>query len=247
MTEYIATPLVNGFPAQSSSHGAFGWSSLWLLSNRSRRVLIDTGPPQYIPLIRTRLAAMDLTPFDITDVLLTHLHWDHIANFTMFPNAQLWVGDRELDWAARQPAGSVHLSDLHVQEILRRSCDVGRIRADHDVLPGIHVIDTAGHTPGHLAFLTQTAEGAFTFAGDAVKNLRELVTGVADSTMDPRASRRSIDRLRSLLRGEGDLLVPGHDAGLAFDGQQVTRIDSAQARVTYILDQGSSDQERTIP
>ena len=36
--------------------------------------------------------------------LVTHMHWDHVANFTMFPNATTWVGERELAWAAEQPA-----------------------------------------------------------------------------------------------------------------------------------------------
>ncbi len=103
---YVARPLVEGFPGKSSSHGAFGWSSLWLLDDGVRRVLIDAGQPAYIPLIHAGLERLGLTTDDVTDVLLTHMHWDHVSNFPMFAHATTWVGEKELRWAADQPAGT---------------------------------------------------------------------------------------------------------------------------------------------
>jgi len=246
VTAYTAHSLVDGFPGKSSSHGSFGWSSLWLLTSGTRRVLIDTGPPQYIPLIHARLKQLGLSTSSITDVLLTHLHWDHVQNFTMYSDARVWVGERELAWGIRQPAGTPFVPDLHIQEIARRGDSIGRIHGHEEVLPGIHAVHYPGHTPGHLAFHVETTAGALIFAGDAVKNIHELTKGAADSTMDQDASHRTILSLRSLLRETGGVLVPGHDVGLRFDGRSIERTELQQARIGYFADGGRGEQDRSI-
>ncbi|MFK4728289.1 MBL fold metallo-hydrolase [Agromyces mediolanus] len=245
MSGYTATPLVEGFPGKSASHGAFGWSSLWLLDDGERRVLIDAGQPAYIPLIHEGLDRLGLTAADVTDVLITHLHWDHVANFTMFPNATTWVGEQELAWAAEQPAGTKFIPDLHVQELLRRREGVERMRPGQEVLPGIHALASPGHTPHHLAFFAERSDDRLVFAGDSVKNLHELTTLRADSSMDDEASTATIDRLRSLLADTSGVLVPGHDVGLALVDGAVERVRPQRAEIGYFAD-ASGEQDRSI-
>lgn len=243
---YTAHALVEGFPGKSSSHGAFGWSSLWLLDNGTRRVLIDAGQPAYVPLIHESLEHLGLTAADITDVLLTHMHWDHVANFTMFHNAVTWVGEQELAWAAEQPAGTKFIPDLHVQELLRRTERVERIREGQEVVPGIHAIGAPGHTPHHLAFFTDRAEQSLVFAGDSVKNIHELATANVDSTMDEDASVRTIDRLRSLMSDTSATLLPGHDVGLRLIDGEVLRLREQSAQISFFADALSPAQDRSI-
>lgn len=243
---YQLHSLVDGFPGKSSSHGAFGWSSLWLLQDDGRRVLVDAGPPAYIPLIHAGLAELGLTTSDITDVLVTHLHWDHVGNFTMYPNATTWVGEEELAWAATQPAGTPFVPDLHVQELRRRTEGVERMRDGQEVLPGITTIPSPGHTPGHLAFHVEAADRAHVFAGDAVKNVFELNTLQVDSTMDADASRASVDRLRSLMRDTDGLLVPGHDVALGLDGGDAVRVAPQSASVGFFADGVQGEADRSI-
>ena len=243
---YTAYPLVEGFPAKSSSHGAFGWSSLWLLDDGHRRVLVDAGQPAYIPLIHDGLARLGLAAADVTDVLLTHLHWDHVANFTMFPNATTWVGERELAWAAEQPAGTKFIPDLHVQELRRRREGVERIRAGAEIVPGIHAVASPGHTPHHLAFFTENTARPMLFAGDAVKNVYELTTLRADSSMDDGASTATIDRLRSLVKDTDGLLLPGHDVGLTLADGRPVRTHAPRATIGYFADGIGGEQDRSI-
>lgn len=246
MSTYAAQPLVHGFPGKSASHGAFGWSSLWLLQDGSRTVLIDAGQPAYIPLIQEGLKGLGLEAGDITDVLITHLHWDHVANFTMFPNATTWVGEQELAWAAQQPAGTAFIPDLHVQELVRRTEGVERMRADVEVLPGIHTIASPGHTPHHLAFFAEQAGDGMVFAGDSVKNVFELATARVDSTMDEQQSIATIDRLRSLMTDTGALLVPGHDVELTLADGGVQRIRPQHASIEFFADAARGAQDRSI-
>lgn len=243
---YELHSLVDGFPGKSSSHGAFGWSSLWLLHHGDRRVLIDAGPPAYIPLIHEGLAAHGLDTGDITDVVVTHLHWDHVGNFTMYPNATTWVGEEELAWAATQPAGTKFIPDLHIQELLRRREGVERMRDGQEFLPGVTAIASPGHTPGHLAFHVEAAERSHVFAGDAVKNVFELNTLIVDSTMDADASRASVDRLRSLVRDTSGVLVPGHDVALALDGSDAVRLAEQSSRIGFFADGVRGEVDRSI-
>lgn len=246
MNAYSAHPLVEGFPGKSSSHGAFGWSSMWLLDDGERRVLVDAGQPAYIPLIHDGLAKLGLTPDDVTDVLLTHMHWDHVANFTMFANATTWVGEKELAWAAEQPAGTKFIPDLHVQELLRRTDGVERMSAGQEILPGIHAIASPGHTPHHLAFFTERTAESMIFAGDSVKNIHELATLRADSSMDDEQSVKTIDRLRSLLTDTSGVLLPGHDVGLAVVDGDVRRVRPQHAAIGYFADATGGEQDRSI-
>lgn len=211
---YRVQPLVDGFPGRSMSHGGFGWSSVYLAESGERKVIVETGPPAYIPLLNERLARLGVAPEQITDVLLTHSHWDHLANILMFPNAKLWIGETELAWAADQGADVPFMSVLHVRKLLELGEAVGRVGDGDEVLPGISAVGTPGHTPGHLAFLVEGASGPVIFAGDSVKNVHELATRVVDSTMDSDASTRSITRLREMMSNLDATLVPGHDVPL---------------------------------
>lgn len=244
--QYTTHPLVEGFPGKSTTHGAFGWSSLWLLDDGERRVLIDAGQPAYIPLIHESLERLGLTTADITDVVLTHLHWDHVANFTMFRNAVTWVGERELAWAAEQPAGTKFIPDLHVQELMRRNERVERMNPGQEILPGIHVIAAPGHTPHHLAFFTERAARPLVFAGDSVKNIHELATARVDSTMNEDASARTIDRLRSLLTDTSATLLPGHDVGLELINGEAQRLREQRAQISFFADALSPEIDRSI-
>jgi glyoxylase-like metal-dependent hydrolase (beta-lactamase superfamily II) len=250
VTDFIATPLVTGFPAKSSSHGSFGWSSVWMLRSAERVVVMDTGGPAYVPVLHEQLAAHGLTVSDVTDLVLTHAHWDHCANFTLFDGARVWIGNEELAWARRQQPGTHFLSHLHVEELAaRHDRDDGRlvtVTDEDEIMLGIRALRVPGHTPGHLALRVTTADGALIFAGDSVKNIRELATTTADLTMDEAASRRSITRLRDLRRTDDALLVPGHDAPLRGDGTRFARTEPAGADVTFFATADSPGDDRSI-
>ncbi|MDE2572955.1 MAG: MBL fold metallo-hydrolase, partial [bacterium] len=81
--------LVQGYPGKAASHGALGWSSIALLEDQEHRVLVDCGSFGVRPLLLERLRACGLEPQHITDVLLTHAHWDHAVNWTLFPLARV--------------------------------------------------------------------------------------------------------------------------------------------------------------
>jgi glyoxylase-like metal-dependent hydrolase (beta-lactamase superfamily II) len=243
-SNYDAHVLVDGFPGRSSSHGSFGWSSVHLLVDGHRRVLVETGPPAYIPLITAGLARYGLSRTDVTDVLVTHAHWDHLGNIAMFPRARVWMGPDEIEWARRLPLDEPFISHPHLRELERRGIEPA-VDGD-EILPGVVAIGTPGHTPGHVAYVARTSEGPTIFAGDAVKNLYELATGDVDSTLDRQASSASVGRLREYLTDHGATLVPGHDVPLAMCNGTVVRMRPQRARITFVANAGSSGVDRSI-
>ncbi len=167
--------IVQGYPGKSVCHGALGWSTIALLRGHGKVVLIDVGSFGQRQPIQDRLQALGLAPADVTDVLLTHSHWDHSVNWVMFPAARIVIGAEELAWSLREPWGTTPVPELYVRE-LANSAQTCRIGAGENILPGISAHDAPGHTPGHLVFLVEGRSFDMIFAGDAAKNRAEILS-----------------------------------------------------------------------
>ncbi len=208
---------VQGYPGKSVCHGGLGWSTIALLRGHGRVALIDTGSFGQRNLILERLAANDLTPADITDVLLTHSHWDHSVNWVMFPNAKVHIDGSELAWSVSEPWGTTPVPELYVRE-LNISPQTVRIAAGSHPMPGLTAHAAPGHTPGHVFFVLEGAATDIIFTGDAAKNRAELLSRTADMTYDQDISRASIELIWEVWRKRpGTVLVPGHDIPMVLD------------------------------
>lgn len=215
---YAIEIAVQGYPGKSVCHGGLGWSTIALLRGHGRVALIDTGAFGQRNLIQARLAAHGLTPADVTDVLLTHSHWDHSVNWVMFPKAKVYIDGGELSWSLAEPWGTTPVPELYVRE-LDRSAQAVRIAPGAEVLPGITAHAAPGHTPGHLIFVLAGATRDVIFTGDAAKNRAEILSRTADMTYDQNISRRSIEAIWEIWRRRpGTILVPGHDVPMVLDG-----------------------------
>ena len=241
-TGYAIDILVTGYPGKSVCHGALGWSTIALLRGGGRVALIDVGSFAQRPLLQQKLKQAGVRREDVTDVVLTHSHWDHSVNWPMFPNARVAIGAGELDWALQEPAGGA-VPEFYVAE-LRRSPQLRLLREGDEVLPGLTAHDAPGHTPGCLVFLLAGRERDIVFSGDAAKNRAELLSLTADLTMDPAVSRRSIERIWELWRRRpGGVLVPGHDVPMLLDADGQPRyLDKREAAITSWF---GDDLERT--
>lgn len=214
---YQVDVLVQGYPGRSVCHGALGWSTVTLLRGGGRTILMDAGAFGVRKELAKQLRARSVEPAAVTDVVLSHAHYDHAVNFTLFPDATVWIGAEELAWAARQPPGFNPLPELYVRE-LASSDRVRRLAGGDEFLPGLKALASPGHTPGHLLFLLAGGPAPVLFTGDAAKNRAELLSGKVDSSEDFAASEATVRAIWSLWReAPGTLLVPGHDLGMRLD------------------------------
>ena len=225
--------VVQGYPGKSVCHGGLGWSTIALLRGHGRTALVDVGSFSQRSLIAARLGAHGLSPASVTDVLLTHSHWDHSINWVMFPNARIVVGAKELAWALKEPWGTSPVPELYVRE-LDRSAQTSLVNAGDEPLPGITVRDAPGHTPGHITFVLDGGARDVVFTGDAAKNRAELLSLTADMSYDQGISRSSMQAIWDAWRKKpGTILVPGHDVPMllqdgkpAYIGERAAAISS---------------------
>ncbi|AMV48351.1 MBL fold metallo-hydrolase [Paraburkholderia caribensis] len=214
---YQVDVLVQGYPGKAICHGGLGWSTIALLRGCNRTILVDVGAFGVRRELLKQLRAHGVEPEAVSDIVLTHAHYDHSVNFTLFPQARIWIGDDELTWAERQPPGFDPLPELYVRE-LANSPRVRRVAPDEVFIDGIRAIAAPGHTPGSLLFHVEVNEPPVLFTGDAAKNRVELLSHDVDATADREASRRTIDRILALWRATpGTILIPGHDLSMQLD------------------------------
>ncbi len=143
------------------------------------------------------LAELDMTPGDITLVINTHLHFDHCGQNAVFKHAAFHVQRTELNRARRQ---SPDLADWF--DFMGARFEL--LDGDTEVLPGLSVIATPGHTDGHQSVVVQTgAAEPDVLIGDAAYTPRQY-SGPDDQKLpDGQASDRpawqaSLGRIRSM-------------------------------------------------
>ncbi len=137
----------------------------------------------------TNLDIFEIAPEDVDFVILTHLHYDHIAGCTYvndqfettatFPNATYLFHKDEWDYALtqlnnRQPQrGAAYNLDEFFKLVAEKRVDI--FDADtYSVLPGITAIKTGGHTPGHTIVKIQQKEIVSYFMGDLIPTEHHL-------------------------------------------------------------------------
>lgn len=209
--------LVQGYPGKSKDQGGLGWSTIALARGPGGRIaLLDTGRLGVRKVLLDRLKAAGVTPAQVTDVLITHVHYDHCENWAMFPAATIHAPGAELDWACAQPDGSPMLPEFTLKA-LAASPRLHRLAEGPTGLPGITCFEAPGHSPHHLVFVLDGAPATI-FSADVAKNRAELATARADISMDPVVHARSIARLLAEWRARpGAVLLVGHDLPMVLD------------------------------
>ncbi len=233
---YLVDILVHGYPGKSVCHGGLGWSTIALLRGHGRVALIDVGCFGQRDLILKGLARVGLTPADVTDVILSHAHWDHSVNWVMFPKARVVIGESELAWSVGEPWGTTPIPELYIRE-LDQCPRTARVKAGDEVLPGITCHDAPGHTPGHLVFVLAGEGRDLILTGDAAKNRAEILSLEADMTYDPAVSRASMEAIWALWRARpGTILVPGHDMPMVLEDGEPRYLRAQEAAISSWFD-----------
>jgi len=169
-------------------------------------VLVDTGcggPDEVLNdwrvvnrSVADALAGLDMTPADIDLVINTHLHFDHCGQNAVFSRVPCYVQRTELDRAKRE---SPDLYDWFGFMNARWEL----LDGDIEILPGLSVITTPGHTVGHQCVVVATGGQADMLIGDAAYTPHQFAGPPDKDVLPGQASnlvawRGSLDRIRSL-------------------------------------------------
>ncbi|HVB29221.1 MAG TPA: MBL fold metallo-hydrolase [Terriglobia bacterium] len=218
---------------------AGGWRSATsvLLSNGSRRLVVDTAMPHEAHLLVDALRQRGLQTSDIEAVINTHFHIDHVLNNSLFPGSVFYATQESYDWCCSLYSDLLDdrrweklllkyypqmleyeqaMEHLHqMRKFTLRWWDPKRLGSpsqyrwfeSHPLPEGLEVLVTSGHVPGHLSVIVPEGESTTVVAGDAFLSRTEDVRIL---TMIPRDREQArLDREQVLALGTR--IFPGHD------------------------------------
>ena len=158
-----------------------------------------------------RLDAIGLVPDDIDAVVLSHLHYDHAGGAELFRRSEL-IAQRDEYAAAFQPppflAAFYYRKNFDLPGARWRLLD-----GDTELGPGLTVLRSDGHTPGHQSLLVDLPEtGPVLLAGDACYT-QEHIDGerIPGVVWNPMLALHTVKRLKTLARLTGARILPSHD------------------------------------
>lgn len=128
------------------------------LKSDNKRVMIDTGFGSPRGNLLTEMKKADITPESIDDILITHIHPDHVGGLPEFPDAKVHIAREEYEAWENDPSRK----DLgkYLPEIEK----LALFSYDTEAVPGVKALKAAGHTPGHTIFQM----GERYFVGDII-------------------------------------------------------------------------------
>jgi N-acyl homoserine lactone hydrolase len=208
----------------------------FLVEGGKELLLVDTGmawtdrasdyhhPGSYQPegmAIHEQLAKIGYKPEDITTVVFTHMHWDHIYYMEKFTNARFVAHRKEYEFAM-DPIPLYYKSYEHPALGLVRPFEgikIDLVDGEEEIIPGVRVFPTPGHSTGHQSVEIDTKDGNYVCAGDSIfilANINPIPEIHYDITPPARFANivecwRSIVLQKERVKGKWNLLLPCHE------------------------------------
>jgi glyoxylase-like metal-dependent hydrolase (beta-lactamase superfamily II) len=204
---------------------------IWLVRGNGRNVLVDSGfyRPQFFKTWRVNnfikpsdaIAKVGLKPEDITDVIITHMHWDHADGMDLFPKAKIWLQKDEYTyytgeaWQSPKTHGGIDPDDVLAAVKLNIAGQLGFVNGDdQEILPGIKCYIGGKHTYQSQYVSVKTASGTEVLASDNMYLYENLATHKPIAqTLDAASNLRAQDRMKQIA-SDPRLIVPGHDPAI---------------------------------
>lgn len=198
--------LVEGLSLRPKT-GFFGYSSVTLIQDGDENILFDTGGYGVRAALQEKLKS---TP--IHKVFISHLHFDHCANMSLFKDAEIYIHKAELDGLHNGDSIYSDFNDfiLNALQILR----VVPFSSEVNVSENTKIVFTPGHTAGHSSLEILSQSKRTIAAGDAIETYQEY--------LDDNYPANSFDKYSYLnskksLKEKFSIIIPGH-ASIIKDG-----------------------------
>jgi glyoxylase-like metal-dependent hydrolase (beta-lactamase superfamily II) len=197
---------------------------LWVATNGEHTVVIDLGYHEDAGERRGRtlvrhpaelLDKIQVDPRSVQHAIVTHLHWDHVGGYALFPNARFYLQERELHFwtSSHLPEWQSSLEEEELLAVVRLHFRgrVGLCNGSQEIVPGITVHHVGGHTMGSQIVQVETARGTAVVASDAAKLYRNFMEEIPQSHSHSVADQLGGYGLIKHLASSADLILPGHD------------------------------------
>jgi len=206
---------------------------IWLIKgDNGRNVLVDAGflkdiqdakefDITYYARPDSALLKLGLKAEDITDIVLSHPHWDHIDGLGLFPKAQIWMQKEDFNYfvgAAWQKGGfngGFNKRDIRMLIDLNLAGKLTLVDGDNkEIIPGIKVYTGSRHTFNSEYVVVETGINKVLLASDNIwiyYNLEHMRPASAGGTFDTTAYKKSMVRMKTLVTNP-QFIIPGHDS-----------------------------------
>jgi len=200
---------------------------VWLIKGGGKNILFDCGfyrdkfvqrwHPADFQKPSDALKNAGLKPEDITDVIISHIHWDHADGFDLFPKTRIWIQREELEFYAGEAWQSRRGQGADAEDVLGlvKMNTEGRVKLVHgdaqEILPGITAYTGGKHTYQSQYIGVRTAGGIVVLASDNAYLYENLEKHAAIAqTLDAESNLRAQDRMKQIAT-KPEWVVPGHD------------------------------------
>jgi len=205
---------------------------VWLIRGNGRNILVDAGflndiedakEFMIVNYIRpdSAISKLDLKPGDITDIILSHPHWDHIDGVGLFPNAHIWIQKEDFNyfvrtaWQKGEHNGGYAKRDVRMMVDLNLAGKVTLVDGDdQEIIPGIRVFTGSRHTFNSQYVLVNTGINKVVLASDNIwiyYSLEHLLPAADGGTLDPAGYVKAMQRMKTMV-SDVKYIIPGHDA-----------------------------------
>ena len=199
---------------------------VWVIKGDGRTVLVDAGfhredfvnryhPTGFVPPSEA-IGRLGISAEDVTDVIISHVHWDHLDGIDLFPRARVWIQREEfehhLDSTGAVRNRAIDAGDAKILAGIARDGRVSLVDGDaKEIIPGITVYTGGKHTFASQFATVSTAAGTVVLASDNVYLYENLAKHLPIAqTLDSASNVRTQDRMKTLA-SDPRLIVPGHD------------------------------------
>jgi glyoxylase-like metal-dependent hydrolase (beta-lactamase superfamily II) len=204
--------------------------AVWLIRGNGHNILFDSGfhRPRWFKLWTIKdylrpdeaVKLAGVQPEEITDIVVSHAHWDHMGGIDLFPKATIWIQKEEFRyytgdaWQPHGQHGGIDPDDA--QQLVKLNTE-GRLRLVNgdnvEIFPGIRAYTGGRHTYASQYLLVE-GNPRFVLASDNVYLYRNLTKHAASATFSDADHSANIAAQKRMieLAGSIDRVVPGHDA-----------------------------------
>ena len=197
-------PLLEGKPFMTE-YGIVGYSTVVLIAcDDEKNILYDCGSKGCVLQLKVALEKAGMKPEDITHVVISHLHFDHVGNLPLFSDAEILLN--KIEWeSANQTPDEWH--SIQTLAYLEKRGNLRFVKEGDIISEEVSVMELPGHTPGLIGLRC----GAETIlCSDAMKSRYELWKNIPLMSQNLEQSRKSIQRIKENAR----YIYPGHDGML---------------------------------
>ncbi|AVQ11312.1 Metallo-beta-lactamase domain protein [Leptospira santarosai] len=162
-----------------------------------------------------------IDPKEITDVVLTHFHFDHAGGIFLFPSAVLHIQNHDFELLKKQ---SYFPNQFGYLNALKRTDRFHTFDGSYSLLPGLQILFTGGHTPGSQALEWVVSSGRqFLFTGDECYFIEECKNGIGlpkEAAFSLKRNRDFIEYVR-VLSDKGTKILTFHDPSILQEGKEI--------------------------